>query len=185
MKYLLKLTFAGFLLANLASAQTQSARAFELPLLITSAGQSADVTMAGMLCKKIGVESKVLPRAGVSDLEGIKTLMIVPGFSSKGLGAAGTSREQELERVEKLIAAAKERSVRILVLHLGGKARRGPQSDDFNRIAGEASERMIVVKQGDEDKFFTNLSAGKKIPLEVVDKIAGVTTPLSAVLKKP
>jgi hypothetical protein len=175
------LTFLSTIGSSRAGAQTSPA--FELPLLITSAGQSADVTMAGMLCKKIGVQAKTLPNAKGSDLAGVKTLMIVPGFSSKGLGAAGTSREQELERVKGLISAAREKKVKILVLHLGGNARRGPQSDGFNRMAAEASGRMIIVKQGDEDGFFSAIAKEKSIPIDIVDKIASAATPLSALFK--
>ena len=65
---------------------------FEQPVLITSAGQSADVTIAGMLFKKANVQAKALPLAKPGDLEGVKTLVVVAGFSSKGLGAAGISR---------------------------------------------------------------------------------------------
>ena len=156
---------------------------FSAPVLITSAGQSADVTMAGMLCKKVGVKASTLPQATANDLGDAGTLMIVPGFSSKGLGAAGISREEELDRVGKVIKAAKKKKLHILLLHLGGKARRGPQSDDFNRMAAEASSMMIVVRQGDEDGFFSDIAKKKKIPLELVDKIAATTTPIKNLFK--
>ena len=156
---------------------------FHAPVLITSAGQSADVTLAGSLCKKAGIEARVIAAATAADLKGFKTLMIVAGFSSKGLGAAGTSREQELERVMKIIAAAQEAKLPILTVHIGGKARRGTQSDDFNRIASEAGRYILVVKQGNDDGFFTKIAGDRKTPIEVVEKIAGVVAPLSAAFK--
>lgn len=171
------------LLCGVFSEYAAAQPKFQAPVLITSAGQSADVTMAGMLCKRTSIEAKSVPLAAAADLKGIKTLIIVPGFSSKGLGAAGTSREQELERVRDLVAAAREKKIPIVMLHLGGKARRGAQSDDFNLVAAEAAKTMIVVKQGNEDGFFSAISTEKKIPLELVDKIAAVTTPLSAAFK--
>ncbi len=154
---------------------------FEKPILISSAGQSADVTLAGMLLKKSKTEYKALPMAKEADLEGIKTLIIVPGFSSKGLGAAGISRDQEKARVNALVNAAKKKNIKILMLHIGGTARRGQQSDDFNQIAAEASTHMIVVKQGNEDKFFTKIASDKKIGIKVVDKMADAAAALKEV----
>ncbi|MFH0990695.1 MAG: DUF6305 family protein [bacterium] len=154
---------------------------FEQPVLVTSAGQSADVTIAGMLFKRAKIVANTVPMAKVGDLDGVKTLVIVAGFSSKGLGAAGISREQELARVKSILATAKEKKIKILTLHLGGKARRGNQSDDFNALAAEASIHLIIVKQGDEDQFFSKIAGEKKIPIDLVDKIADAMTPLGKI----
>jgi len=159
-------------------ALSQPKGKFEQPVLITSAGQSADVTIAGMLFKKANIQAKALPLAKTADLDGVKTLVVVAGFSSKGLGAAGISREQELARVKSLLAAAQEKKLKVVMLHLGGKARRGNQSDDFNKMAAEASRYLLVVKQGNEDQFFSKIAAEKKIPIELVDKIADAVQPV-------
>lgn len=167
----------------LAAVVAVHAGGFTPPILITSAGQSADVTLAGSICKKANLEARVVPSATAADLKGVKTLIVVPGFSSKGLGAAGTSREQEMERVNGVLKAAKEAGIPVLMLHIGGKARRGVQSDDFNKLAAEAARHMIVVKQGEEDGFFAKIAGDRKITLEVVDKIANVVAPLAAAFK--
>ena len=148
------------------------------PALITSAGQSADVSMAELLCKKAGVMATVLPMAGAGDLKDIKTLIIVAGFSSKGLGAAGVSREEEMKRVEEIIRAANKGSIPILVMHIGGTARRGGQSDDFNKAAAEAADCMVVVKKGDEDGLFSAIASEREIPLYLVDKMSAAVEPL-------
>jgi hypothetical protein len=157
---------------------------FEQPVLITSAGQSADVTIAGMLFKKAGIQAKAITLAKATDLEGVKTLVVVAGFSSKGLGAAGISREQELARVQSILAAAQEKKLKIVTLHIGGKARRGNQSDDFNKMSAEASSYLLVVKQGDEDRFFSKIAADKKIAIDLVDKIADAVQPVGSVFAK-
>lgn len=156
---------------------------FEQPILISSAGQSADVKLAGMLTKRLKLEAKVINMAQTSDLKDIKTLIIVPGFSSKGLGAAGISQKEEMERVVALVNEANKQGIPIVMLHIGGNARRKGQSDQFNKFAAEASKQMIVVKQGDTDKFFTNIATEKKIPLELVDKIVGAVEPLGVIFK--
>jgi hypothetical protein len=163
---------------------SQTKAKFDQPVLITSAGQSADVTIAGTLFKRANVQAKVIPLAKASDLEGIKTLVVVAGYSSKGLGAAGISREQELARVQSVLQAAKEKKVRIFTLHVGGKARRGNQSDDFNKMAAEVSSYLLVVKQGNEDQFFSTIAAGKKITIDLVDKIADAVQPVAKAFEK-
>lgn len=157
---------------------------FEQPVLITSAGQSADVTIAGMIFKRANVQAKSVALAKPADLDGIKTLVMVAGFSSKGLGAAGISREQEIARVQTILKTAKEKKLRIITLHIGGKARRGNQSDDFNKMTAEASHYLLVVKQGDEDKFFSNIAVEKKIALDLVDKIADAVQPIEKAFGK-
>lgn len=165
-----------------ASLLAQGKPIFEKPILLTSAGQSADVTMASTLLKKAHIESTVKPLAQPSDLVGMRTLVIVAGYSSKGLGSAGISRDDEMARLKALLGAAAKAGVRVLTMHLGGAARRGSQSDDFNKVAAEAASYLLVVKGGDEDQFFSGIARSKKIPIDVVDKISSAVVPLQKVI---
>jgi hypothetical protein len=167
----------------IAMASAASNEKYEQPILVTSAGQSADVTLVNMLCKKLSLNAKAVNMAKTSDLGGMKTLVIVAGFSSKGLGAAGISRDQELTRVKELIVSAKEKKIKIVMMHIGGKPRRGNQSDDFNKIASESASHMIVVKQGNEDQFFSKIADANKIAIDLVEKISETSQPLSALFK--
>ena len=165
-------------------ADEEAKAQFEQPMLISSAGQSADVKLVGMLAKKQKLDAKIADMAQPSDLDGVKTLIIVPGFSSKGLGAAGVSQKEEMDRVVALIEAAQKAGIPIVTMHIGGTARRGGQSDGFNKLAAESSQHMIVVEQGNEDKFFSNIADEHKIPIEVVGKIAEAAQPLGDLFKK-
>lgn len=178
MKLFRSLILVVFIVSLTTPLFSQSKEKFEQPILITSAGQSADVTMAAMLCKKVGLNAKAVNRATSADVKDFKTLIIVPGFSSKGLGAAGISREQEMERVKEVIAAAQKQKIKILLLHIGGKPRRGLQSDDFNKLCAEVSQHMIVVKQGNEDNFFSDIAVSKKTGIDIVEKIVEAAKPL-------
>ncbi len=68
------------------------AQKFQQPILISSAGQSADVKLVKMLAQKQQLNANTILMAKPADLSGVKSLIIVPGFSSKGLGAAGISQ---------------------------------------------------------------------------------------------
>ncbi len=161
----------------------QSVPKFKQQILISSAGQSADTKLVGLVIKKLKFDVKENNNAKPTDLSGIKTLVIVPGFSSKGLGAAGISQEQEMNRVKELVNAANQKNIPIICVHVGGNARRKGQSDDFNKYVTENSKFIIVVKQGDEDKFFTNLAVQRNIPLKLVEKISDISNPLSSIFE--
>lgn len=164
-------------------AAEQSTTKFEKPILISSAGQSADVKLVGMLAKKQKLDAKVVVMAKIEDLKEVKTLIIVPGFSSKGLGAAGVSQSDEMDRVATLLKEASKLNIPVVLVHIGGNARRKGNSDAFNKLVAESSKHMIVVAQGDEDKFFTNLSNEKNIPLDLVPKIVKAAQPLGNLFK--
>lgn len=151
---------------------------FEQPILITSAGQSADVKLVKLLAKREAIEGETKILAKENDLNGVKTLVIVPGFSSKGLGSAGISQEDEMYRVKELIALAHKKNIPIIMVHIGGKARRGGQSDGFCEIIAQNCQSMVIVKSGNEDGFFTAIAKEKSILINEVDKISDAAIPL-------
>jgi hypothetical protein len=164
--------------APVGEKEAPARKQFEEPILLTCAGQSVDIKLAGVLLKRLEIEYISNSDATAADLKGIKTLIVVPGYSSKGLGSAGISRDDEMKRVEALLAGAAKADVRVMALHLGGKARRGVQSDDFNEIVVRASDLAIIVAQGDEDGFFTKICKDAGVPLEVVEVMASAMEPL-------
>ncbi|MEE4115620.1 MAG: DUF6305 family protein [Marinilabiliaceae bacterium] len=168
------------LLVLFISTASINAQKFEQPVLISSAGQSADVKLVKMLAQRQNIDATTVLMAKESDLEGVKTLIIVPGFSSKGLGAAGVSQQEEYERVEAVIKAANAKKIPIVLMHIGGNARRQGQSDAFNTLVADNAKEMIVVKQADEDGFFTQLANKNNIPLTLVEKIVDASGPMAA-----
>ncbi len=170
------------LLVHPGSGSAQTVK-LEQPILITSAGQSAEVAIVGMVFRKLELQCKVVPLAKAGDLAGHKTLVIVPGFSSKGLGSAGVNREGEMDRVKAVIGAAQQARMKTLVLHIGGQARRGSQSDEFNRVAGAIASQLIVVRTGDEDQFFSKLAAEHKVPILLIDRMSDLADPVARLFR--
>jgi hypothetical protein len=156
---------------------------FEQPVVITSAGQSADVQIAAVLAKRAGLNYELIKLATAKDLENAKTLAIVLGASLKGLGAAGLDMEKERARVAGLVAEAQKKNIPILCLHLGGQDRRGQQTDDLIREILPFAKMAIVVKSGNHDGIFTKICQPKNIPLVEVEKTADTVTVLQKVFK--
>lgn len=155
------------------------------PALLTSIGQSADVEMAKaiMTRAKLSFTMDSLVKAQALANANSKTLIIVIGGSSKGLGAAGISADAELERSKALLTEAKKRGMKIIGMHIGGEARRGELSDRFINEAVPYCDYFIVVAEGNGDGLFTKL-CGTKIPLDSVDKISQLGAPLAAAFLK-
>lgn len=156
---------------------------FEQPLLITSAGQSAEVQLASVLAKRAGLDAKLSKLARPADLENTKTLVLVLGVSMKGLGAAGLDLAKEKERITTLIKETEKRKIPILFLHLGGEARRGQLSDELITLFLPYGKMVMVTKSGNKDKLFTQICAQNNIPLVEVERTVDALTPFKEAFK--
>lgn len=155
----------------------------ETPILVTSGGQSADYQMVGTLMGKVGMEYEINNLATSADLGAAKTLIVVVGGSSKGLGAAGIDADGELARLAELIDGAKAAGLSVIAMHTGGEARRGDLSDKFITPIFEKADYAIVVSAGDEDGLMSGICASKGIPMDSIDSISKVATVLPAAFK--
>jgi hypothetical protein len=174
----------------LAGSMTQQSRGgqeaaalFEQPLLITSAGQNAEVQIAAVLAKRAGLSYALSKLATAKDLENMKTLILVMGASLKGLGAAGLDMDKERDRVTTLVSEAQKRNLPLLCLHLGGESRRGQQTDELISEFLPLAKLAIIVKSGNSDGIFTRICREKNIPLIEVEKTVDVLTPLQRAFK--
>ena len=89
------------------------------PFLVTAAGQTPDVLMVKIVSEREKLSFTYKALAEASDLTGMNTLLLVMGVSMKGLGSAGLNMDQELSRIDDLIAAAK--MDRLVVIKTGDK----------------------------------------------------------------
>jgi hypothetical protein len=154
------------------------------PALITSAGQSSDVLMAKVLAGKIDLQINFQKHAQVNHVDSAGSIIMVCGGSVKGMGAAGIDKDQEYERVKKILKRAEELEVPVVGMHVGGKSRRGALSDYFNKLVADNADYLIVVKEGNEDEFFTNIANERNIPCDVVDKIISIQENLKKLYNK-
>ena len=155
----------------------------EFPALVTSGGQSADYQMIATVMGKVGMDYTVSNLCTSADLGNAKTLVVVVGGSSKGLGAAGIDADGELARLTELIDGAKAAGLTIIAMHTGGEARRGELSDKFITPIFEKADYAIVVTAGDEDGLMSGICASKGIPMDAIGSISEVATTLPAAFK--
>ncbi len=166
-----------------ATAQEAKFSASE-PALLTTAGQSADLNMAKVIFERCKVALKAAPLAGPEDLNDMRSLVVVIGGSTKGLGAAGINADKEMARVEQLMAAAAARKIPIIGMHIGGKARRGELSDKFIDLVVPNVSFLMLIREGDGDGYFSKMIAGRKIDARVMDKLSDLQEPIKALYGK-
>jgi|GEM_PF-434341 len=158
---------------------------FETPILVTSFGQSADASMMEVMMKKAGVKEYVFNAQADGDMvKNFKTVIIVCGASSKGLGAAGVSEKDETARAERFMDAVKASKPAIIMCHLGGSIRRGVLSDTFTDMVIDMANYMVVVEDANFDGKFSNAATEKNIPLTFLYAIADGVKVFSALFGK-
>ena len=154
------------------------------PVLITCAGQSADVQMVKVLADRNKIALKFNPVAEIQHLQDVKSVIIVIGGSTKGLGAAGIDADREAVRIQKLLSKIKELNLPLIAIHIGGKARRGELSDRFINLVSPRASLLMVLKEGDSDGIFSKTASKDNIPILIVDKIAELQDPLKSIYGK-
>jgi len=146
------------------------------PLLITNAGQGPGAKMARLLLQRTGAvadfDYNAEPKPADLKTKPFKTLMVVLGSTAKGLGASGITIDQEIERLNAMIAEAKKLKLQIVCVLLEGKTRRGkPGGADERCIDAIApfANYLVVKKDGNEDGRFDAISKKTGAPLTFID----------------
>lgn len=151
-------------------------------IALTSIGQSPDSMMVKVVLKKLNVNPDTDNLLRTEGLEGKKILIAVVGGSSKGLGAAGIDKEQEKQRATALLQGARDKGIRVLIMHVGGEGRRGKLSDEFITTAVPFADELILVKGANEDGLFDSLIEGKNIKIRTAENVRSTSEPLKEVL---
>lgn len=130
----------------------------EGPYIITTCGQSpgaVQISMAAKMAETTADADNGLT-ADTLDTENYKTLIVTTGTSMKGMGAAGTDVNKEIDRCVALIKKAQEAGMTVIGAHVEGMARRMDNSDQASIDAVmELVDTILIVESSNEDGFFT------------------------------
>ena len=159
-----------------------SSASWAAEVVLTPFGQSPDAMMIKVVLKKLGVDSRLEKILQADGLQGEKVLITVVAGSSKGLGEAGIDKDAEVVRMQQLAKAAKATGMKVLVMHIGGKGRRGTLTDVFIAEAVPMADQLIVVDGGDYDGLFTRLVKGTDLEMLTAKSIRETSEPLQQVL---
>ena len=173
---LIRIMLTGALFAAL------SGTAIAADVVLTPFGQSPDAMMVKVVLKKLGVDGRLEKILQADGLENEKVLITVVAGSSKGLGEAGIDKDAEIERMKAVAATARDKGLKILVMHIGGKGRRGTLTDVFIEEAVPMADSLIVVEGGNYDGLFTKLVEGSGVEILPANSVRETSAPLQQVL---
>ncbi|MFP4177382.1 MAG: DUF6305 family protein [Acholeplasmataceae bacterium] len=161
-------------------------------VFITSIGQSADLDTIWNLLSNVydndnealeaDVEMDALLEA--NQVEAGSVVLLVPGASSKGMGAAGTDQAAEENRAEAFAARAQAGEITIITMHTGGMQRRGVESDPLIEASMAESELTLITNGGNDDDFFSELAEEYDRPLYVYSGTAQLIPPLRTIFSR-
>ncbi len=147
-----------------------------LPLLITNAGQGPGAKMSRLLVQRTGVvtdfDYNAEPKVADLQKKPYKTMFVVLGSTAKGLGASGITIDEEIGRLNAMIAEAKKQKIQVVAILLEGKARRGkPGGADERCIDAIApfAQYLVVKKDGNEDGRFDAIAKKTGAPVTLID----------------
>jgi hypothetical protein len=173
----------------------------DLPVIVTSCGQSTGPVRIKAIFKRMKLEPQTYMIADFATAEDLriaketgslyKTLIIVMGSSLKGMGAAGISIDDEIDRASKLIAEARRQGITIIGAHIGGmknRAQGAAVGDNTDELSIDAvapnSDLLIVIKEGNTDGRFTVIASDKGIPMIEAEKLLDLITEFEELFKK-
>lgn len=169
-------------LVSVANTDAADIPKSSLPVLTTSAGQSADVETLNVICEEAGVKydycdvpTMDLIKAGVglagkesgpgfhvelnTDLATFpkgtpyKTIIFAIGASLKGMGASGLTVNAEVKRLSEIIEYCKQNKIFIIAMHAAGTSGRGaPGSDNEKMIDAVAPFADYIIIAADSNK---------------------------------
>lgn len=152
---------------------------FKTPFMITNAGQGPGGKMGRLLIKQGGMLEPDtdffyvdVPYEEDLDERDYSCIVIVIGSTDKGLGATGITIDEEIDRVNRLVAYAQEIELPIVAVLLE-KDKRSDIPTNANERCIDAvfpfAEWMVVVIDANKDGRFDKLKEKYDIPLTIID----------------
>jgi hypothetical protein len=198
MKSLYRIALAAALTLSLFSAAITPISAqttAELPVLITSIGQSPGPVYFRVFMNRLGYDFVFNSLATVEDMAAghedagsFRSIIIVTGASGKGMGAAGISIEDELARADRLIAQARSLGLKIIGAHIEGMERRAQGAapgDNTDELSIDAvcpnADMLLVMEEGNEDGRFSNIATDAGIPIVLFEKLTSLSDVLPTI----
>jgi hypothetical protein len=156
----------------------------QTPILITTAGQGPGGEFVDVLIKRSAISpSRLAATARENYLQDQKTLIVALSSSLKGMGAAGISITQELDRLNGLINQARRKGMAVIGCHIEGQARRGGYDEDIINQLAPKMDYLIVRNDGNTDGIFNRIAQRNKIPITYIEKTSELSQIFSEMFK--
>lgn len=193
-RIILMLILASLLvLVNMPFAEDSKIKIFSLPSLprpiaktpvvITSAGQSTDIYIIHDISNQLMIRSFFMPQAKASELEDMKTIVFVVGYSSLGTKYQDISYEEENKRIKALLEKAEKDKLTVLTVVLGGEQPKDNKTEELLRLVGEQTNYFIGIRGSSNEEILIELSEDRDIPLTLVGGVNDISGPFASAFR--
>lgn len=149
------------------------------PFMITNAGQGPGGKMGRLLVSRAGTLTEDedfyyvdVPYAADMDARDYSAIVIVIGSTDKGLGATGITIDQEIARVDEVVARANEKGVPVIAVMLEKDKRSDVKTNSNERCIDAVCPHaswMIVTADVNTDGRYDAFKAENGTPLTILD----------------
>ena len=149
------------------------------PFMITNAGQGPGGKMGRLLVSRAGTLTEDedfyyvdVPNAADVDARDYSAIVIVIGSTDKGLGATGITIDQEIARVDEVVARANEKGVPVIAVMLEKDKRSDVKTNSNERCIDAVCPHaswMIVTADVNTDGRYDAFKAENGTPLTILD----------------
>ena len=149
------------------------------PFMITNAGQGPGGKMGRLLVSRAGTLTEDedfyyvdVPYAADVDARDYSAIVIVIGSTDKGLGATGITIDQEIARVDEVVARANEKGVPVIAVMLEKDKRSDVKTNSNERCIDAVCPHaswMIVTADVNTDGRYDAFKEENGTPLTILD----------------
>ena len=149
------------------------------PFMITNAGQGPGGKMGRLLVSRAGTLTEDedfyyvdVPYAADVDARDYSASVIVIGSTDKGLGATGITIDQEIARVDEVVARANEKGIPVIAVMLEKDKRSDVKTNSNERCIDAVCPHaswMIVTADVNTDGRYDAFKAENGTPLTILD----------------
>ena len=149
------------------------------PFMITNAGQGPGGKMGRLLVSRAGTLTEDedfyyvdVPYAADVEARDYSAIVIVIGSTDKGLGATGITIDQEIARVDEVVARANEKGVPVIAVMLEKDKRSDVKTNSNERCIDAVCPHaswMIVTADVNTDGRYDAFKAENGTPLTILD----------------
>ena len=164
------------------------------PFMITNAGQGPGGKMGRLLVSRAGTLTEDedfyyvdVPYAADVDARDYSAIVIVIGSTDKGLGATGITIDQEIARVDEVVARANEKGIPVIAVMLEKDKRSDVKTNSNERCIDAVCPHaswMIVTADVNTDGRYDAFKAENGTPLTILDSSMDFISPVQQAFVK-
>ena len=153
------------------------------PLMITSAGQSTDIYVVKDIANKLMIDNYFMPLARPEQINDVKSVVIVIGYSEVGIRLNDMNFEEEINRVAALVKDVKDKNISLVTIYLRGSGMLSSENKELLNLVIDYTDYLIVTEENGDNTYFDQLAARAGIPITIVDDVNEVSEPFVSVFR--